>query len=69
MRVFRLYRSPTYRTAGCRRSSTPHTRSPPKIDAPEGGAEGVIVTEGGRFGGLGLYLLKSKPVFTWNCST
>jgi arylsulfatase len=36
---------------------------------PDGGAEGVIVTEGGRFGGLGLYLLKSKPVFTWNCST
>jgi arylsulfatase len=36
------------------------------IDVPESGAEGVIVTEGGRFGGYGLYLLDSKPVFTWN---
>jgi len=36
------------------------------IDVPQGGADGVIVTEGGRFGGYGLYLLKSKPVFTWN---
>jgi arylsulfatase len=36
------------------------------IDVPEGGGEGVIVTDGGRFGGYGLYLLKGKPVFTWN---
>jgi arylsulfatase A-like enzyme len=36
------------------------------IDVPAAGAEGVIVTEGGRFGGFGLYLLKGKPVFTWN---
>jgi arylsulfatase len=26
----------------------------------------VIVTEGGRFGGFGLYLLKGKPAFCWN---
>jgi arylsulfatase len=30
------------------------------------GAEGVLVTEGGRFGGYGFYLLKGKPVFVWN---
>ena len=36
------------------------------IEVPDGGAEGMIVTEGGRFGGYGLYLLKGKPVFTWN---
>jgi arylsulfatase len=36
------------------------------IDVPDGGAEGVIVKDGGRFGGYGLYLLKGKPVFTWN---
>jgi arylsulfatase A-like enzyme len=36
------------------------------IDVPEGGAEGMIVTQGGRFGGYGLYLLKGKPVFLWN---
>jgi hypothetical protein len=28
--------------------------------------EGMIVTQGGRFGGYGLYLLKGKPVFLWN---
>ncbi len=33
---------------------------------PQGGGEGVIVTQGGRFGGYGLYLLKGKPTFTWN---
>jgi arylsulfatase len=37
-----------------------------EIEVPDGGAEGVIVTEGGRFGGYGLYLLKGKPTFTWN---
>jgi hypothetical protein len=26
----------------------------------------VLLTEGGRFGGLGFYLLKGKPVFLWN---
>lgn len=36
------------------------------IDVPEGGAEGMVVTDGGRFGGYALYLLHGKPVFTWN---
>jgi arylsulfatase len=36
------------------------------INVPEGGADGMLVCEGGRFGGYGLYLLKSKPVFTYN---
>jgi arylsulfatase A-like enzyme len=36
------------------------------IDVPEGGAEGMIVGEGGRFVGYGLYMLKGKPVFTYN---
>ena len=36
------------------------------IDVPESGAEGMIVTDGGRFGGYGMYLLKGKPVFLWN---
>jgi hypothetical protein len=26
----------------------------------------MIVTQGGRFGGYGFYLLKSKPVFLYN---
>jgi len=36
------------------------------IDVPDGGAEGMILTSGGRFGGYGFYLLKGKPVFLWN---
>jgi arylsulfatase len=37
-----------------------------EVEVPQGGAEGVIVTEGGRWGGFGLYLLKGKPVFNYN---
>jgi arylsulfatase A-like enzyme len=37
-----------------------------EIDVPQGGGEGMINTLGGRFGGYGLYLLKGKPVFTYN---
>jgi arylsulfatase len=36
------------------------------ITVPEGGAEGMILTSGGRFAGYGFYLLDSKPVFLWN---
>ena len=37
-----------------------------EIEVPQGGAEGMILTSGGRFGGYGFYLLKGKPVWTWN---
>ena len=37
-----------------------------EVEVPEGGGDGMIVTEGGRLGGYGLYLLKGKPVFTYN---
>ncbi len=36
------------------------------IEVPEGGAEGMIATQGGRFGGWGFYLLRGKPVYVWN---
>jgi len=36
------------------------------VEIPQGGAEGMLVTEGGRFGGFGFYLVKGKPVFLWN---
>ncbi len=36
------------------------------VEVPAGGGEGMIVTDGGRFGGYGLYLLKGKPVFLYN---
>ena len=44
-----------------------------EVDIPEGGGEGMIVTEGGRFGGYGLFLSKGemglrhgKVVFLYN---
>jgi hypothetical protein len=36
------------------------------ITVPEGGAEGMIVTSGGRFAGWGFYLKEGTPVFCWN---
>ena len=37
-----------------------------EVEIPSGGAEGMLNTLGGRFGGYGLYLVKGKPVFTYN---
>jgi arylsulfatase len=37
-----------------------------EIDVPQVGVEGMLVTDGGRFGGYGFYVLKGKPVFNWN---
>ena len=37
-----------------------------EIDVPADGAEGMLLTSGGRFAGYGFYLLKGKPVFLWN---
>jgi arylsulfatase len=36
------------------------------LEVLRGGAEGMILTSGGRFAGYGFYLLKGKPVFLWN---
>jgi arylsulfatase len=35
------------------------------IGAPPDG-DGMIATQGGRFGGWGFYILKGKPVYVWN---
>jgi len=37
-----------------------------QITVPKGGAEGMIVTMGGRFGGYGLFLQDGKPIFVYN---
>jgi arylsulfatase A-like enzyme len=37
-----------------------------EVEIPEGGAEGVLITQGGRFAGYGFYVLDNKPVFLWN---
>lgn len=36
------------------------------VEVPEGGGNGMILTQGGRFGGYGFYLLDGKPVYVWN---
>jgi arylsulfatase len=36
------------------------------VDIAQGGSDGMIITQGGRFGGYGFYILKNKPVFLWN---
>ena len=37
-----------------------------EVSIPKRGADGMIATMGGRFGGYALYLLKGKPVFVYN---
>ncbi|MGZ6670744.1 MAG: arylsulfatase [Solirubrobacteraceae bacterium] len=37
-----------------------------QIVVPDGGAEGVIVAQGGAFGGWSLYLKDSRPVYCYN---
>jgi len=36
------------------------------VQIPQGGAEGMLLTQGGRFAGWGLFVLKGKPVFCYN---
>ena len=37
-----------------------------EIEIPEDGADGMLVTHGGRFAGYGFYLLDGKPVYLYN---
>ena len=36
------------------------------LDNPDGQAEGVLVTHGGKFGGYGLFVQNGKPTFVYN---
>jgi hypothetical protein len=58
-------------TSGIPASSAPNTicksySITAEIEVPAGGGDGMLNTLGGRFGGYGLYLLKGKPVFTYD---
>lgn len=37
-----------------------------ELEIPEGGANGVILAQGGRFGGWSLYVKDNKPAYTYN---
>jgi arylsulfatase len=37
-----------------------------ELEIPKGGANGVILAQGGRFGGWSLYMKDGKPVYTYN---
>jgi arylsulfatase len=39
-----------------------------EVEIPDGGADGVLITQGGRFGGWGLLLLNGKPEFDYAAS-
>jgi hypothetical protein len=36
------------------------------IEVPKGGVNGVILSQGGRFGGWSLYVKKGKPIYIYN---
>jgi arylsulfatase len=37
-----------------------------ELEIPKGGANGVILTQGGRFGGWSLYMKNGRPAYTYN---
>ena len=37
-----------------------------EVEIPKGGANGVILAQGGRFGGWSLYMKDGKPAYTYN---
>lgn len=37
-----------------------------ELDIPQGGTNGVVIAQGGRFGGWSLYLKDGKPAYTYN---
>jgi arylsulfatase A-like enzyme len=37
-----------------------------EIEVPEDDGNGMLFTQGGKFGGHGFYILKGKPVYTWD---
>lgn len=37
-----------------------------EVEIPQGGANGVLLAQGGRFGGWSLYLADGKPAYTYN---
>ena len=37
-----------------------------EVIIPQGGADGMLLTQGGRFAGFGFYILNGKPVFCYN---
>jgi len=37
-----------------------------EVEIPKGGANGVILSQGGRFGGWSLYMQDGKPIYTYN---
>jgi arylsulfatase len=36
------------------------------LDVPKGGADGMLLTQGGRFAGWGLWMQRGKPVYCYN---
>ena len=43
-----------------------HSKITTEVEIPQGGANGVILAQGGRFGGWSLYLKDGKPAYVYN---
>jgi arylsulfatase len=48
------------------RGTRPSNTITAEVDIPKGGANGVVVAQGGRFGGWSLYLKDGKPTYAYN---
>ena len=44
----------------------PHVTITADVEIPAGGASGVILAQGGRFGGWSLYMKGGKPIYAYN---
>ncbi len=56
---------------GCPRTASSTSRTSPlsvtaEVDVPDGGAEGVIIAQGGGFGGWSLYAKDGRPTYCYN---
>ena len=49
-----------------RRSRTSRTRSPPRSTCPTAAPQGVIIAQGGAFGGWSLYAKEGRPAYCYN---
>ena len=57
---------PAVRELGPRHSRTSRTRSRPRSSCRRAGAEGVIISQGGAFGGFALYVKEGRPAYCYN---
>ena len=58
--------SPWYESMTVRNVKNRSSKITAELDIPTGGANGAILSQGGRFGGWSLYMKDGKPAYTYN---